>query len=258
MKKALPVLPIALLVLSSAAFAQTPLALAAGRSISVFGEAEVRVVPDQVLISMTAESRGPDLLATQKENDQAIKNLVEYATKTAGLESKYVQTDFTSIEPVYRRCDYDDELAGRCNPLEIVYYRVRKGVQIRLDDLDRYEDLITRSLQLGITSIDNIQFITTELRKHRDKARELAAQAAREKAQAIAETLGVKVVKPININVENYSSFYWHGYSRRGQGAMMQNVIQQAPSQPSGAGDGALALGQINISAIVRVTYKIE
>lgn len=228
------------------------------RSISVSGEAEVRVIPDQVIISMTAENRGPSLIDVQKKNDEIVKNMVDYATKTLGVETKYVQTDYTKVEPVYRNCHYDDELAGRCNPLKIIYYTARKGIQIKLLDLTKYEGLINQALKFGVTNIDNIQFITTELRKHRDTARELAAKASQEKASAIAKTLGVEVGKPININATNYSSYYGSSSSRGGHNNMMQNTIQNAPSSSSSRGDGALALGQINVSAQINVTYELK
>ncbi|MCB1681376.1 MAG: SIMPL domain-containing protein [Alphaproteobacteria bacterium] len=236
-----------------------PLNAPVTRTISVNGEAEIRVVPDQVLISLTAESRGPDLIAAQKKNDDIVKALVAYVTQTLAVKKEHIQTDYTTVTPTYRNCRYEDEMSGQCNPLEIVYYSVRKGIQVRLTDLSRYEELITRALQLGVTNIDNIQFITTELRKYRDEAREKAAKAAKEKAEAVAAVLGVKVDKPASINVQNYSSYYWHGYGgQRGMNQMTQNVIQEAPASSGGEGEGALALGQINITATVNVTFEIE
>lgn len=243
------------------AHAQTALLNTASVSpgrISVNGHAEVRVVPDQVIISMTAESRGSDLLATQKKNDASVAGLIQYATKKIDVPEKYIQTDFTSVEPVYRRCNYDDELEGRCNPLDIIYYKVRKGIQIRLNELDKYEDLVTQALQLGITHVDNVQFITTELRKHRDKARDMAAKASQEKASAMAEALGMTLGKPVNINANSWSNFYRHGYGQRGQNHMMQNTIQSVPSGGGASGGEAMALGQINITAQVNVTYAME
>ncbi|MBK6896496.1 MAG: SIMPL domain-containing protein [Alphaproteobacteria bacterium] len=230
------------------------------RTINVSGEAEIRVVPDQVLISLTAESRGPDLSATQKKNDEAVKGLVSYVTETLGLKREHIQTDYTTVSPTYRSCNYEDEMSGRCNPLDIVYYSVRKGIQIRLNDLSRYEELVAKALQMGVTHIDNIQFITTELRKHRDSARVQAAKAAKEKAEAIAAVLGVKIGKPVSVNTQNFSSFYWHGYGGgpRAYNQMTQNVIQEAAPPAGGEGEGALALGQINITASVQVTFEIE
>ncbi|MBL4805336.1 MAG: SIMPL domain-containing protein [Alphaproteobacteria bacterium] len=248
-----------LLLFSAPLSAHAQIEQSSNRTISVTGEGEVRVVPDQVLISMVAETRGPELLDTQKQNDVSVKAVVDYATKTLDVEEKHVQTDFVNVEPVYRNCNYNDELAGKCNPLDIIYYKVRKGIQVRLNDLTQYEELITKSLQSGVTHIDDVQFITTELRKHRDKAREMAAQAAQEKAQAVAETLGVTVKKPMTINTESYSMFNWSGSSRGGNPRMMmQNAVQESGGSGSEGEGGGLAIGQINVSATVRVTYEIE
>jgi uncharacterized protein len=242
------------------AWAQTGRADAQNRTISVTGEATVRVVPDRVQISMTAENRATDLMAAKKQNDQAVKALVEYATKTLGIEPRQVQTDFITVEPKYRTCNDSDELSGKCDPLAITYYTVRKGVQISLDDVTEYESLVTKAMSLGVNHIDDVEFTTTEIRKHRDQAREVAAKAALEKAQALAAVLGMKVGKPIAINAENYSSFYWHGNynSRNSVGYMSQNVVQQAPAAAIHGDTSGLAVGQINVSAQVNVTYELE
>jgi uncharacterized protein YggE len=235
------------------------------RSISVTGEAEIKVVPDQVQISLTAEDRGVNLIETKAKNDAAVKALVEYATKDLGIEARHVQTDFVSVEPQYRSCNYDDEQTGKCSPLDITYYTVRKGIQICLKDLTKYEGLITKALALGVKRIDNIQFVTTELRKHRDKARDMAAQASLEKAQAVAGKLGMKVGKPLNISLQNYNSYYYwpSSYGARGGNNqyMAQNAMQQAA--PSGApqgedGGSELAIGQISVTAQVSVNYELE
>ena len=234
---------------------------AQNRTISVAGEATVLVVPDQVQISMTAENRAADLMAAKEQNDQAVKALVEYATKTMGIEPRRVQTDFITVEPRYRQCMNGDEMTGKCDPLQIVYYTVRKGVQISLKDVTQYEGLVTKAMSLGVNHIDNVAFTTTEFRKYRDKARDMAAKASLEKAQALASALGVTVGKAITINTQNYSSYSWHGSydSQRGGNYMMQNAIQQAPAVPGQEGDpGSLAMGQISVSATVNVTYQLE
>ncbi|MCK5555932.1 MAG: SIMPL domain-containing protein, partial [Alphaproteobacteria bacterium] len=118
MKKAFFVFLIAAFVFSFAAQAQAQAQAQAtvsvvppatlNRTILVAGDAEVRVVPDQVLISMTAESRDTNLLVAKNRNDQTVGSLVKYATKTADIESRHIQTDYVSIEPVYRQCRYND------------------------------------------------------------------------------------------------------------------------------------------------------
>jgi uncharacterized protein YggE len=230
------------------------------RTISVSGDAEVRVIPDQVLISLTAETRGKTLDDVKKENDKTVSSLIAHVTEKLGVEKKNVQTDRMNVAPVYRECGYRDELEGKCNRLDIVYYMVRKGVQIRLDDPELYDAIVTAALHYGVSHVDDVQFITTELRKHRDEARELAAKASLEKAEAIAKTLGMKVGKPISVNVNQVSHYYpWIGRGRGGH-SMMQNTIQSAmPSSSIGESpDGGLSLGQISVFATINATYEME
>jgi hypothetical protein len=70
----------------------------------------------------------------------------------------------------------------------------------------------------------------------------------------------MKVGKPITISAENNSSYYWHdSYSQRGyNNYMAQNTMQQAPAPQQEGDTGDLAIGQINVSATVSVTYELE
>lgn len=257
--KNLWLMALSMVMFSNVAFAQENTVLPRQpRTIAVTGDAEIRVVPDQVIISMTAENRGADLMQAKEKNNKTVAALLEYVEKTLGVEKKNFQTDFESIDPVYRSCDYQDEMRGACSSLETAFYNVRKGVQIKLNDPAKYETLMTEALKMGITRIDNIQFITTELRKHRDAAREMAAKAAKEKAEALSKTLGMELGKPININATDFSSF--HAPSGRMDGRMMaQNAMMDASGGAmEKAGESTLALGQVTVTANVNVTFEIQ
>lgn len=224
------------------------------RTISVSGEAEVRVAPDQVIISMAVINKEKALDAAKASNDKTVKALLSYFTETLKIAPKHIQTDYLSVNPTYFSCNRREELEGECDPLKIHSHNVEKGIQLRLDDLTKYEAVVAKSFELGVNKISNIQFITTELRKHRDKARELAAIAAREKAQAVADTLGMALGKPITINLNNT------GWSYRGQrsGSMTQNILQNMGGASMDDGSSSLAVGQINITASVTVSFDIE
>jgi uncharacterized protein YggE len=224
------------------------------RSVSVTGEAEVRVAPDEVIVQMSVESRNKVLVKAASETNRAIAAAVALAKKLH-VPRKYVQTDYVQVQPDYVTCPraYRSGQPEKCDPTEIQYYRVRRGVEIRLRDLDKFDRLLMDSLKSGVTSIDNVEFRTTELRKHRDQARALAAKAAREKAQAAAEALGAKLGPVTTIAVD---TAYWAYGNRSTRGRpMTQNAIQEA----SGGGDGAgLALGQISITARISATFALE
>lgn len=219
------------------------------QTIDVSGSAEVKVVPNEIMLSVGIETRHEKLEEAKRRNDERVAKVLAF-TKESGVRSQDVQTDYLNVEPVY---EHD---VSRTTPS---HYAVRKSVQIRSTNLDRFEGLVTGLLTNGVTTIHGIDFRTTEVRKHRDTARAMAIRAAREKADALATELGVKRGKVRAINVNDSSGWlgwpgnYWGG---RG-GAMFQNSVQSIGAAPE-IEDSTLSIGQISISASVNVSFLIE
>src|SRR5882762_2569123 len=67
-------------------------------TIDVQASADVKVVPDEVFIAFGVETSDPSLTASKTQNDERVKKLL-LLTKEMGIDPKYVQTDFISIEP---------------------------------------------------------------------------------------------------------------------------------------------------------------
>lgn len=215
--------------------------------ITTTGEAEIRVIPDEVVLSLGVETTDKLIEQSKIQNDERVKRVLTTAGQL-GVEAKHIQTDFMSVAPWYRRSsDYPESLE----------YRVRKTIAITLKDTSKFERLISQVLEAGATHIHGVQFRTTALRKHRDAARAQAIKAAREKAIALAANLGQKIGKAYRIS-EHGSGWYspygwWSGYGGR---AMTQNVIQN--SGEAGRVDDTVALGQISVTANVSVTFILE
>ncbi|MFN2499018.1 MAG: SIMPL domain-containing protein [Pyrinomonadaceae bacterium] len=134
---------------------------------------------------------------------RSVKKLLTL-TKDLSIDPKYVQTDFISIEPWQH--ELRDE--NRTTRLE---YRVRKNIAVTLSDVAKFEELLTRALEGGVNHVHGIQFRTTELRKHRDHARQMAIQAAKEKATLLAGKLGRQVGPAIRIS--EYGGGWYSPYS---------------------------------------------
>lgn len=220
------------------------------RVITVTGEAEVRVVPDEVILTLGVETSNADLETAKAQNDVVIQRLMTVAGD-AGIEPKYVQTDYIGIEPRYRD-SYDRK--------DFLGYFVRKNVVITMKDMTKFETVLSRSLELGANYVHSVEFRTTELRKHRDEARALAIKAAQEKAAALAGELGQSIGKPITIT-ENQSN-WWSGYSSwwgyRWSNSASQNVVQNAAGSGVTLSDGTLAPGQIAVNASVTVEFELK
>jgi len=227
------------------------------RSIQVSGVAVVNVTPDRALIKLGVQSNGRSAKEAQARNSATIKQVVK-ALKSLSIDTKDIATDWYTVEPLYT--DYDS--------LSIKGYRIHNVVEITLRDVTKANDAIIAAFQAGANQVVDVQFYTSELRKYRDQARELAMKAAREKADALLSAAGSEVSCVLTINENTQSNFYsggwwWYGHygSNSNQNLMTQNVIQEASptgGESSTLDDGPLSAGQISIRAEINASFGLK
>lgn len=217
------------------------------RSISTSGESVVYVKPDEVHVTFGIETFDADLDKTRALNDAASSRLIK-AIKGVGVDEKHIQTDTLQIEISYRSNRPWEGIAG---------YFARRVYSVTLKDTGSFEKLIDAGLKNGANQLLGFDFRTTELRKHRDKARKMAVKAAKEKAIDLATELDCGVGKPRTIT-EGYAGVYG-GYSWRYGNSMQmaQNSVQEVPAPAGGDQDETMPLGQIAIRAQVSVTFDL-
>jgi len=219
------------------------------RSISVEGEAEVKVAPDRILLTLGIETSDKDLEKAKQLHDTRTRAVLD-AVRREGVEAKDIQTDYLDIEPRW-------DLTPR--PENFIGYFVRKTVVITLRDVPKFEGVLSTALASGANYVLGVQFQTSELRKHRDEARALAINAAREKAVALADQLNQKIGSPIEISELSNRWYSWYGRSWWGsrQGSQYQNVVQNVGGDAFPE-DGALSPGRISVTASVRVVFELK
>lgn len=222
------------------------------RTVQVSGTAVVNVVPDRALIQLGVQSNGATTAEVQSANDASIAQVIN-ALKSLGIDPKDIATDWYFVRPLYD--DYDS--------LHITGYRINNMVAVTLRDVSKANQVITGALGAGANEVVNVEFYTSELRKYRDQAREMAMKAAREKAQALASAAGTQTGCVMTVN-ENTSSYYngWWGWGGRDRNLWTQNAVQNAA--PSGGEGGALteagpvSLGQISVRAEVSASFGLK
>jgi len=238
------------LIVTSPVLAQS---LATARTISVSGSAEVRVTPSLVNLVVGVETRNRSLAAAKTENDRRIQAIVR-SMQALGVETKDIQTDYVQVNPDYTT--RDDTL------IVLRHYMVRKTVAITLKDVTKFERALSEALQSGANHVINVQFLTSDLRKHRDDARARAITAAREKAEALAREMNARVGKVISINEGGWGGPWnsygmsWDGMRYGGPGANQVSV--QADGGSGELLGGVIALGQIGVTASVSVSFELE
>lgn len=228
------------------------------RSIHVSGTALVNVVPDRALVQLGVQSNGRTPKEVQSRNAAMISRVIK-SLKEIGVEAKDISTDRYVIQPLYE--DWDS--------LQIKGYRIFNVISITMRDVDKTSEAIAAAFEAGANQVVNVEFYTSELRKYRDQAREMAITAAREKADALSQTAGADTGCVLNIT-ENTSSYFngWSGWGwwyggGNNQNLWTQNAVQNAAPTTSGSGtssngDSPVSTGQISVRAEVNVTFALK
>ena len=219
--------------------------------ITVSGSAVVNVKPDKVILSFGIETLDEDIMTAKNDNNTMLKKALA-SVKGLGIPAKEIQTDHLSVSP-----RYDSSIHRR-----LLGYEVRNTFVVTLTDPSKVEPLVTQMLKDGVNYIHGIDFQTTEFKKYREQAREMALKAAKEKAEKMAAVLDQKIGAPLQISENTYygSGRYFSAWSWWGGGrnmAMAQNVMQNIPSDGEEI-DGTIALGKIAITAQVNVTFRLK
>jgi hypothetical protein len=214
--------------------------------ITVTGQAEVRVPPDEVVFTLAVENVDKDMLVANRKTDDSVKQILAIARKH-NVKPEDVQTSHISIQPKYNTDDLDYEARRNVKRL-LIGYEAAKTVAIRLRDISRFEELLSDVLKAGITRLSNLQFRDSQLRKHRDEARRMAIRAAQEKARLLASEIGQSIGPAYSITETSGD------YSPR---VATQNVSSSVSGEQS-EGDTAIAPGSITVTAQVTVRFKLN
>lgn len=222
-----------------------------GRSITTQGDAVVKVPPDMFSFTVGIQTQEKQLFTAYDLNEKRAANVLAVAQKFK-LRPEDIQTSEMSVYP--RRADRSSHaLSSVAEP-----YRVDRQITLVIRDRKQLAPLMRDVLEEGATSLVSLTFDTSELRKHRDTARTLALKAAREKAQLMAESIGSKVGRPIQI--EETSSSSYPRFANNVHYAQQQ--VMMAPGDDgdidSNAPISGIATGRVPVRASVKATFELE
>ncbi len=224
------------------------------RTVQVSGTAVINVVPDRALIQLGVQSNGKTPAEAEDINTAAMQKIIK-ALNSLKIESKDIATDWYYVTPVYK--DYA--------PTSITGYQINNTIAVTVRDIKQVSKVVSSALKAGANQVINVELYTSELRKYRDQARELAVKAAQEKASLLANAAGAQTncVISINENVSSYYNGWWYGGNN--SALWTQNVSQNvAPSAGNAGGESALSetgpvsLGQISVRAEVTTIFGLK
>jgi len=215
--------------------------------ITVTGQAEVRVPPDEDVFTLVIESVEKDMLVANERTDVSVNHVLSIARKN-NIKPEDVQTSQISVQPKYNTDNMDSEERSKV-PRVLVGYEVSKTVGILLRELSRFDVLMADLLKAGITRLSNLEFRNSQIRKHRDQARVMAIRAAQEKAKLLAREIGQSIGPAYSITEE----------VDLGYGASAIQAVTTSRDTPSESeSDSALSPGTIPVTARVTVKFRLQ
>jgi uncharacterized protein YggE len=204
-------------------------------AISVTGEANVSVAPDQAQIDGGVTSDAKTAREASDANNAAMGKVLA-ALKGAGIEEKDYQTSRLSLQPQFAANYKPSERTG------IVSFRASNRVTVKVRDVTKVASVIDVLVGAGANEIGGINFTVTQASKHLDEARAKAIADARRKAEIYAKAAGVTLGEPIGISEETGSP-----------GPLFRSKM----AAPMAAG-APVAQGEETLSVTVSVSWAIK
>jgi uncharacterized protein YggE len=210
--------------------------------ITVTGTAEMVVVPDRATISLGIQSRSKDVRKAQQEVTATMRGIVKALTDL-GIDKKNVMTTNVSVQPQYQWKD------GRNYPDGFL---CASSVRVKLTDLEKISDVISRSIEAGANDVESLQFERSDITAIKDSVQVLAMRNAREKATRIANEAGVNVGMPISIS----DNTQWAPSPWQVRGSRMTKAanIEMDMAAP----EPFVAIGEQTVTSTINATFELK
>jgi uncharacterized protein YggE len=185
-----------LLIAATAVFAEENPANASpainAPTITTNSDATLTVQPDQVQLEMGVVTQAPTADEAGTKNRAKLDAVLTALRKLLGPQADIKTTSYT-LNPNYH---YPKE-GG--NPT-ITSYTATNLLQLKITRLDLIGNAIDTATQAGANNINNLQFTLRDEQAARVQALNMAALKAQARANALAQTLGLKVVQVLSVS----------------------------------------------------------
>lgn len=215
---------------------------AAGQSDSrltrvlVTGDSIVQAQPDTAILTVSVITQARSALDAQQQNANRSDAVVKALKAAAGAGAE-IKTSGYSLQPqrVYKENQ----------PPTIVGYEARNSVSAVLSDLTRVGPVIDATSQSGANDVSGIAFTLRKDRPARDQALGDATREAVSKAQVIAQALGGRVVRIVEVQEEGV---------HRPQPIIQDQLQMRAMSAQS----TPIEVGTLDITSRVQLIAEVE
>src|SRR3989344_2828891 len=172
----------------------------ATNTITVSGDGEVFAVPDTATFSVTVQEEAKEVKDAQDTATGKSNDIIAYL-KGAGVDEKDIQTTDYSVYPQY---SYGTQVCtgGYCPPgrQSLEGFQVSQTLTVKVKDTKKAGELLSGVGSRGASQVSGLSFIIDKEESLKDAARDKAIAQAKAKAEVLAESLGVSLVRVVGFS----------------------------------------------------------
>ena len=203
-------------------------------TVAVYGQGKIAITPDMATITFGYENRDKDAKAAQDANKAQMDKIMN-AVKRTGVSDSQIQTAIYSVNR-----DSTQNQFTVCNMM-----------QVQIVDIGKTSDIIKAASDSGANQFWDVRFDIVKRQQAYTDALSLAMDRAREKAEKLAADEGKRVLDVLSIEEGTEDNSYWYS-------SPYTNFVS-GPSSSSGSySDVGISSGEMEISALVNVVYRIS
>ena len=211
------------------------------RTIEARGTARVKAEPDRAKVTMSVINEASTAKSAAELNAAQMNKVLKNLEKLAGDKGK-VTTQSYDLRPVY---EYK-RVAGD-NKRVLKGYQAVNRVEVDTSDLATLGTIIDGAVNAGSNEVQSVHFYVENDAAVRRQALLEAGREAREKAEAIAESLGATLGNLV------------HATSELGDGPRPMPMARMAMAMEADAASGTTINPQeIDVEMSVRAIFEIE
>ncbi len=216
--------------------------------LTVSAEGKVNLPPDKAVLSFAVETVGEKLAKVQQENQERMARVLK-ACQQLKIEPKFIQTTSLNVTPEYpprpRR--------SSTGPLEqtihrIIGYRVVHQVNVEVRNLEIVGQVVDRVLKVGANRFSGISWGLQDQQPAKLTVLQLASSKAQEKANALAQSLKIKLVRIMKVIEGGVSVVAPPVRYRMASAAMAMD----------GGAEASVSAGELTVRGTVTLEYEIS
>jgi uncharacterized protein YggE len=227
----LAIVVLSLLVVGSASAQDYP-----PNTLTVDGAGQAFGSPDVANVQLGVQTSGADVVEAYSAANTAMDSVIA-ALIEMGIAEQDLQTTGLFL---YQDNPFNPETGA---PSETPIYRVQNSLNITVRDISQVSTVISAGIEAGANNINNLTFGISDPAELEQEARVAAVADARQRAEQLADLLGVELGTATIITETQDAG---------------TPILFDRMQSGGGIGGAAVQEGQLSVGVQVRITFNIQ